>query len=93
MYLCGKKVVNMANTSTVDMNSVDALWTLIQNQTKNVKTALYRRIIEAEEKQKTLQQQKYVRQSLGRAFDELKEAQASGKELPDARSLFKMMDE
>lgn len=85
--------MNMANTSTVDMNSVDALWTLIQNQTKSVKTALYRRIIEAEEKKKTLQQQNYVRQSLGRAFDELKEAQASGRKLPDARSLFKMMDE
>lgn len=38
-------------------------------------------------------QQKYVRLSLGRAFDELKEAQASGKKLPDAKSLFKMMDD
>lgn len=82
----------MENSSTMNINSVDALWTLIQNQTESVKAALYRRMVEVEEKRKTLKQQQYVRQSLSRAFKELEEAQNSNKELPDARSLFKMMD-
>lgn len=84
------KNIGMENSSTININSVDALWTLIQNQTESVKAALYRRMVEAEEKRKTLKQQQYVRQSLSRAFKELEEAQNSNEELPDARSLFKI---
>lgn len=50
-------------------------------------------MIEVEESKKTNQQQQYIRKSLNRVFNELKDAKASNKELPDARDLFKLMDE
>lgn len=83
----------MANSYSSNISSVDALWTLIQGQTQNVKDALYHRMIEADEQRRTRQQQLYVRKSLNRAFKELKDAKSSKKELPDARDLFKLMDE
>lgn len=83
----------MANSYSSNISSVDALWTLIQGQTQSVKDALFHRMLEAEEARKTRQQQQYIRKSLNQAFKELSEAKLSDKELPDARDLFKLMDE
>ena len=68
-----------------DISTVDALWTLIQNQTKSVRKALVKRILDDHEQQRTLAQQKMVKDSLTRAFDEL----YSGKVHHNARDLFK----
>ena len=63
------------------VSPVDALWALIQSQTKTVRKALAKRILE-EDAAKA--QQKMVKESLTRAFEELHE----GKAKPDARNLF-----
>ena len=68
-----------------DISTVDALWTLIQNRTKSVRKALVKRILDDHEQQRTLAQQKMVKDSLTRAFDELH----SGKVHHNARDLFK----
>ena len=68
---------------TKEMSTVDALWVLIQNQTKSVRRALTQRLIA--EQDKTRIQQKMVKDSLTKALDELH----SGKVHHDARSLFK----
>ena len=68
-----------------DISTVDALWALIQNQTKSVRKALVKRILDDHEQQRTLAQQKMVKDSLTRAFDELH----SGKIRHNARDLFK----
>lgn len=67
------------------ISTVDALWVLIQNQTKPVRKALVKRILDDHEQQRTLAQQKMVKDSLTRAFDELH----SGKIRHNARDLFK----
>ena len=63
------------------VSPVDALWTLIQSHTKTVRKALAKRMLE-EDAAKA--QQKMVKESLTRAFEELHE----GKAKPDARNLF-----
>ena len=67
---------------TTEMSTVDALWVLIQGQTKSVRKALAKRILAEEEKTKA--QQAMVKESLTRAFDELH----SGQVYPDAHKLF-----
>ena len=69
----------------IEFSTVDALWALIQNQTKSVRKALVKRILDDHEQQRTLAQQKMVKDSLTRAFDELH----SGKIRHNARDLFK----
>ena len=64
------------------MTTVDALWVLIQGQTKAVRKALTERLLA--EQDKTNVQNAMVRDSLTRAFDELH----SGKVHHDARTLF-----
>ena len=64
------------------MSTVDALWVLIQSQTKAVRKALSKRILAEEAKTKA--QQAMVKESLTRAFDELH----SGKVHSDAHKLF-----
>ena len=71
------------STQTPEMNTVDALWTLIQSQSKRVRKALMERLIA--EQDKTVVQKAMVKDSLIKAFDELH----SGKVHHDARSLFK----
>lgn len=74
-------------TNTPEISTVDALWTIIQNQSKAVRTALKKRIMAehiGEESEKA-KQQAMVKDSLTRAFDELH----SGKVHHDARNLFK----
>ena len=68
-----------------DISTVDALWVLIQNQSKSVRKALVKRILDDHEQQRTLAQQQMVKDCLTRAFDELH----SGKVHHNARDLFK----
>jgi anion-transporting ArsA/GET3 family ATPase len=70
---------------TQDISTVDALWVLIQNQSKSVRKALVKRILDEYEQQLTMAQQQMVKDSLTRAFDELH----SGKVHHNARDLFK----
>ena len=71
------------STKTPEMSTVDALWILIQGQSKRVRKALMERLIA--EQDKTLIQKTMVKDSLTKAFDELH----SGKIHHDARNLFK----
>ena len=69
-------------SQTSEMTTVDALWVLIQSQTKAVRMALTERLLAEHDKAKV--QKALVRDSLTRAFDELH----SGKVHHDARKLF-----
>jgi hypothetical protein len=64
------------------MTTVDALWVLIQSQTKAVRKALTERLLAEHDKAKV--QKAMVSDSLTRAFDELH----SGRVHYDARKLF-----
>ena len=64
------------------ISTVDALWTLIQSQTKTVREALAKRFIEEDVLTET--QQQMVRRSLTKAFEEL----YSGEVKKDGRTLF-----
>ena len=70
-------------SQTSEMTTVDALWVLIQSQTKTVRKALTERLLAEQDKTKV--QKTMVKESLTRAFDELH----SGKVHHDARKLFK----
>lgn len=70
-------------TQTAEISKVDALWVLIQSQTKSVRKALAERLLA--EMGKTGKQQAMVKKSLTQAFDELH----SGNVHHDARNLFK----
>lgn len=65
-----------------EISTVDALWVLIQGQTKAVRKALAERLFA--EQDMTKAQQTMVKDSLTRAFDELH----SGKVHHNARQLF-----
>ena len=52
---------------TQDISTVDALWVLIQNQSKSVRKALVKRILDEYEQQLTMAQQQMVKDSLTRA--------------------------
>lgn len=69
-------------TSTAEINVVDALWTLIQQQKKSVRKALIKKLVAEDEK--TRAQQKLVQDSMTKAFAELRAGQAR----PNARQLF-----
>jgi len=66
------------------ISPVDALWTLIQSQTKAVRKALAKRILDEEQAAKS-KQEAMLKESFTKAFDELQ----SGKAKHDARALFK----
>ncbi len=69
------------SNSITDVSLVDALWTLIQSQTKSVRKALAKRILE---ENTTKAQQKMVKESLTKAIEELH----TGKAKHNARALF-----
>ena len=69
-----------------EISAVDALWVLIQKQTKSVRKALVKRLLE--EEQTTQAQKMMVKESLTKAFDELHAGQVKH----DARSLFAKND-
>ena len=76
-------MISTINTQSTEISTVDALWVLIQSQTKAVQKALFQRILASQKSEKTKTQQKMVEESLTRAFDELH----SGKVHHDARSM------
>jgi len=76
-------MISTINTQSTEISTVDALWVLIQSQTKAVQKALIQRILSSQKSEKTKAQQKMVKESLTRAFDELH----SGKVHHDARKL------
>ena len=67
---------------TNEISTVDALWVLIQRQTKAVRKALIQRLLADQDN--TATQQQMVEESLTRAFNELH----AGKVHHDARKLF-----
>lgn len=76
-------MITTVQPQTDEMTTLEALWVLIQNQSKSVRKMLTERLL-AEDK-KTETQQQMVKESLTKAFDELH----SGKVHHDARNLFK----
>ncbi|MBQ6064491.1 MAG: hypothetical protein IJK87_12835 [Prevotella sp.] len=70
-------------TTSMDISPVDALWVIIQSQTKAVREALTKRLLE-DEKNTTNKQEAMVKDSLTRAFEELHADEV----YDDARSLF-----
>ena len=70
-------------TTTAEISPVDALWVLIQSQTKAVRKALTKRLIEDEQSAKA-KQEAMVKDTLTKAFEQLH----AGEVYDDARSLF-----
>lgn len=68
-----------------NISTVDALWVLIQSQTKTVRNTLTERLLTERYQTKTKAQQKMVEDSITRAFNELH----AGKVNHNARNLFK----
>ena len=78
--------------STPDIQTIsptDALWALFKSQPKSIRKAFTERLLREEVAAETMRQQVMLQDSLSRAFNELKEAQQTGKELPNARNLFR----
>lgn len=78
-------MITTITSDSQNISTIDALWVLIQSQTKAVRKALTERLLAERTQAKTQAQQKMVKDSLTRAFDELH----SGKAHKDARKLFK----
>ena len=76
-------MITSVSSQSPNISKVDALWVLIQSQTKAVRKALTERLLAERSKTKTKAQQQMVKDSLTRAFDELH----SGKAHRDARRL------
>jgi hypothetical protein len=83
----GDTMITTLPSQPSQQSTVEALWTLIQGQTKAVRKALIDRILseQAQLKKQEEAQQTMVKESLTRAFDELH----AGKVNHDARQLFK----
>ncbi len=71
------------------VNPLDALWTLFKSQPKAIRNAFTQRLLQENVDAETMRQKMLVKESLTQAFKELREAEESGVELPDARNLFK----
>jgi len=76
------ETITTTPSSQTNISAVDALWALIQRQTKAVRKELTQRLLA--EQDSTKAQQKMVKESLTRAFDQL----YAGKVNHDARNLF-----
>lgn len=77
-------MITTVSPQSQNISTVDALWVLIQSQTKTVRKALTERLLAERSQTKAKAQQQMVKESLTRAFDELH----SGKAHRDARKLF-----
>ncbi len=77
-------MITTVSPQSQNISTVDALWVLIQSQTKAVRKALTERLLAERSQTKAKAQQQMVKESLTRAFDELH----SGKAQRDARKLF-----
>ncbi len=78
-------MITTAATQSQNISTVDALWVLIQSQTKAVRKALIERLLAERSQTKAQAQQNMVKDSLERAFNELH----AGKVHHNARNLFK----
>ena len=78
-------MITTAATHSQNISTVDALWVLIQSQTKAVRKALIERLLAERSQTKAQAQQNMVKDSLERAFNELH----AGKVHHNARNLFK----
>lgn len=76
------ETITTTQSSQNKISVVDALWALIQGQTKAVRKELAQRLLA--EQDSTKAQQKMVKESLTRAFNQLH----TGKVNHDARNLF-----
>lgn len=76
------ETITTTPSSQTNISTVDALWALIQRQTKAVRKELTQRLLA--EQDSTKAQQKMVKESLTRAFNQLH----AGKVNHDARNLF-----
>ena len=76
-------MITTVQPQTDEMTTLEALWVIIQSQSKSVRKALTERLLAEQDKTKV--QQQMVKESLTKAFDELH----SGKVHHDARNLFK----
>ena len=74
------------------ISTTDAIWALIVSQSKSIQKTLAKRLEAHLAEEKRLAQEKYVRDTLTCAMKEVREAEAEGRELPDARLLFEHMD-
>ena len=77
-------MITTVSPQSQNISTVDALWVLIQSQTKAVRKALTERLLAERSQAKAKAQQQMVKERLTRAFDELH----SGKARRDARKLF-----
>lgn len=82
--------VSLQVHTTQNVSPLDALWTLFVSQPKSIRKAFTERILQADVHAEAIRQQLLVKESLTQAFKELKEAEQTGKELPDAHDLFKV---
>lgn len=78
-------MITTITSDSQNISTIDALWVLIQSQTKAVRKALTERLLAERTQAKTQAQQKMVKDSLTRAYGELH----SGKAHKDAHKLFK----
>ena len=76
------ETITTTPSSQTEISVVDALWALIQGQTKAVRKELTQRLLA--EQDSTKAQQKMVKESLTRAFNQLH----TGKVNHEARNLF-----
>ena len=77
-------MITTVSPQSQNISTVDALWVLIQSQTKAVRKALTERLLAEQSQTKAKAQQQMVKDSLTRAFNELH----AGKVHRDARKLF-----
>ena len=70
------------------MNSIDSLWILFKSQPRAVRKMFTERVLMDDIQAEQTRRRLVVKQSLEEALKELKEAEDSGMELPDAKSLF-----
>lgn len=75
------------------VSTTDAIWSLILSQGKSVQKTLANRLKTHLEEEKRIAQEKYVRETLTHALKEVRQAEAEGRELPDARNLFNDLDD
>lgn len=71
-----------------EMSSIDALWILFKSQLRAVRKMFTERVLMDDIQAEQTRRRLVVKQSLEEALKELKEAEDSGMELPDAKSLF-----
>lgn len=71
------------------VSPLEALWALFKSQPKSVRKAFTEKLLQENVEAEMMRRQLVVKQSLKQAFKELNEAEQSGRELPDARNLFK----